>query len=198
MNETINISKSILRKNMKKQRINLSRTEWQEKSKEIFKKLIVSDLLEKSSNIFVYNSIKNEVCTDELIDFLLIQGKEVALPVCHDSQIELTFVQVSSREDLLLGKYGILEPIKLNRKVFNSLECDCIIVPGVAFDFYGNRLGYGKGYYDAFLSKLSSKAIKIGLCYDFQLLENVPTDSEDIPVDFVVTETHLLETRSRI
>lgn len=94
-------------------------------------------------------------------------------------------------DDMEKGAYGILEPKTVRKADENNI--DVILVPGLAFDRNGGRMGFGKGYYDRLLE--SSKAVKIGLCYDFQILEKIPTESHDVPMNFVITEKEILEIR---
>ena len=104
----------------------------------------------------------------------------------------------------LLNDYNIIELDKIEpnpkietvRRGVNLCKennIDVILVPGLAFDRNGGRMGFGKGYYDRLLE--SSKAVKIGLCYDFQILEKIPTESHDVPMNFVITEKEILEIR---
>ena len=90
------------------------------------------------------------------------------------------------------GRFGILEPIELAKITYKSI--DMVLVPGVIFDKNGYRLGYGLGYYDRFLNKLP-KAVKVGLCFDFQVMDKVPREEHDIPVDYIVTDKEIIECR---
>ena len=101
---------------------------------------------------------------------------------------------INSMDDMKKGAYGILEPKTVRKADENNI--DVILVPGLAFDRNGGRMGFGKGYYDRLLE--SSKAVKIGLCYDFQILEKIPTESHDVPMNFVITEKEILEESVRI
>ena len=86
------------------------------------------------------------------------------------------------------ASYGILEPVKIIEKSPNKI--DLIIVPGIGFDKRGNRLGHGKGYYDKLLRKL--KTIKIGLAFELQIVDQIPTDENDVPVDLIITEERII------
>lgn len=94
-------------------------------------------------------------------------------------------------DDLKKGAYGILEPSVV--KTADEKDIDVILVPGLAFDRHGGRMGFGKGYYDRLLE--TSIAVKIGLCYDFQLFDTIPTESHDVPMDFIITEKEICEIR---
>lgn len=101
------------------------------------------------------------------------------------SQNRIEFVEVHSRAELLIGKYSILEPSAESLKVDPS-TLDVIFIPGLAFDQHGNRLGRGKGYYDKLLKTLSKKVTRVGVCFPFQVMEQVPHDENDQAVNRVV------------
>ena len=99
---------------------------------------------------------------------------------------------MKSWEELRVGSYGILEPrIEKIRKT-NVEDLELIIVPGIAFDKNGNRLGHGKGYYDRILGK--TNATKIGLAFEFQIVGKIPTNENDKPVDIIITEERVIRT----
>ena len=108
-------------------------------------------------------------------------GKRIALPrVCGG---ELIFHWVVCREDLQPGKFGILEPAADAAEA--RKEFHLILVPGLAFDLRGGRLGRGKGYYDRFLA--GSRGLRMGICFEDQIVDNVPSEAHDLRMDFVVT-----------
>ena len=80
---------------------------------------------------------------------------------------------------------NLVETLNLNSV---NEKVDVVIFPGAAFDIEGNRIGYGKGYYDKYISKLTYQPYKIGICYDFQLLDEIPSDTHDIKLDKIITE----------
>lgn len=143
-------------------------------------KMLMDDtLLKKAKVVCLYHSLPDEVCTHYLIEELS-RSKIVLLPSIVNGVIELH--KYSAQSGLNEGLYGIKES---QGKVFSDLDkIDLVVVPGMAFDRLGNRLGRGKGYYDKFLSKV--KAYKIGLCFPFQLVDQVPHDEHDISVDKVI------------
>lgn len=128
-----------------------------------------------------YMPIKNEVDTSLLIARLYKAGKRIYLPCVEDEN--LVFRRFNGFDNICVGKFGVCEP----RGEVLTGHFDAIIVPAVAFDFKCSRLGYGKGYYDRFLSSVKQGA-RIGFAYDFQIVENIFTDEFDEPVDIVVTE----------
>ena len=152
------------------------------KSIQIAKRLFRLPEFKNARNIMLYSSIKCEVETATIIE-LALQTKFVTLPVTKGHNIFAS--EISTNTLLQSGKFNILEPVK--PKEFPPDDIDLIVIPGIAFDAKGNRLGYGHGYYDKFLAK--TKAFKVALAYDLQLVPSIPNESHDIPVDVIVTET---------
>jgi 5-formyltetrahydrofolate cyclo-ligase len=139
-----------------------------------------------------YAPVRNEVETGGLIEKALSAGKRVALPVTETSR-KVIYPRIITRypEDLVPGPFGIAEPCPFC-PVAAAEEVDLIIVPGVAFDARGFRLGYGEGYYDRFFPLTSG--VSIGIAYSFQLVDTVFPEEHDWPVDFVITEEITIET----
>lgn len=135
------------------------------------------------SAIMLYSALADEVPTQELMDALAAQGKMVLLPrVVNSTDMELRCY--TCRHDLQAGAFGILEP---TGQLFTDYDAISVaIVPGMAFDGEGHRLGRGKGYYDRFLTRLPS-AYKVGLCFSWQLVDRVPSDVHDMVMDKVLT-----------
>lgn len=148
-------------------------------------------LLAEAQTIVAYYSLPDEVCTHQLIDDLVAKGKTVLLPkVLDDETMELC--RYTGRQSLREGAFHIMEPITGGRFFCRTKEpSPCyVLVPGVAFDPQGHRLGRGKGYYDRFLRHTLGMAVPdvrlIGVCFDFQKVPEVPVDPYDVPVDLVV------------
>ena len=141
-------------------------------------------LLAEPQTIMAYCSLPDEVNTHDLIDDLVAEGKTVLLPkVTGPDTMELR--RYTGRADLKEGSFHILEPVGEPFTDFAAI--DLILVPGLAFDAAGHRLGRGRGYYDRFLhSRDGSYCVKIGVCFDFQKVDEVPVDAFDIAVDKVV------------
>ena len=146
----------------------------------LFKELFDSKLQAgKKLRCFCYLSYSQEAETDMLVETLQGLGVEVLAPRVEGDKM----VAVPLCEDLALSKWGIREPVG---EAYAG-EVDCIILPLLAVDEQGNRLGYGRGYYDKFLS-VQKTAVTIAYCYDFQVLLNVPTETTDEPVQYIVTD----------
>ncbi|MHA1732468.1 MAG: 5-formyltetrahydrofolate cyclo-ligase [Promethearchaeota archaeon] len=144
--------------------------------------------------LFLYSgkAATSEVLTGELLAGVLAQGKRAFLPRTLRESRELLFGEVVDYPgDLELGAFGVLEP---KGRCFRGTPPppDCIVVPGVAFDLEGNRLGYGQGYYDKFLGPFKGNTPIVALAYDFQVVTRVPAGPDDIAVDLVVTERRVL------
>lgn len=139
-------------------------------------------------SLALYSPILNEVFTEEIFDQARSLNKLVVYPRVQGAGME--FFPVNSRDDLRAGNFGILEP--LGGRAIPVAELDLLLVPGVAFDQTGHRLGYGKGYYDRLLQQRSGDCCLVGLCFDFQLLSILPAEAHDIRMDLLVTEQRTL------
>lgn len=131
-------------------------------------------------NVLLYHSLPDELSTREFISRCAGE-KNFFLPRVNGLDLEILPYE---RSRMHLGAFHIEEPDGDDTVDIDSI--DLVIVPAVAYDHRGNRIGRGKGYYDRLLSR--SRAITIGVCYDFQLFDEFETESHDIPVDFVVTD----------
>ena len=137
--------------------------------------------------VMLYLSMKSEVETFGLLDILLHQEKTVCAPVVDTHQLELIPRRIREpKTELVRHRYGLLEP-NTTCPIFPISQLQLIIVPGIAFDANGYRLGYGKGFYDRFLAKCPD-AIRIGLAYQTQIVENTFPQMWDIPVQYIFTE----------
>ena len=159
------------------------------KSKQIANKVMELEAYKKARVIALYSSLPCEVDTSILITQSLITGKTVALPKVIRNT-ELKFYSINSYEELnTIGAFGIKEP-SYNIDTFIPAEnIDLIIVPGICFDSSRNRIGFGKGYYDKYMSG-DFKVTKIGICFDEQVLKNecIPIDEFDVKMDMVITD----------
>ncbi len=192
--EKIQLSyKNDVRKKIKSIRDGLSESFVGENSNIIANKLFSLNAINKASIILIYYSIHNEVNTHGIIEKLILMNKKVALPICKQDKNDLSFSIISSISELKSGSFGIMEPDPDKFSFVHPEAIDIVIVPGIAFDRVGNRIGYGKGYYDSFLSLLSHSQLKIGLCFDFQIFDKLPYDSFDVPVDCVITESLVIQ-----
>ena len=153
----------------------------------IHNKFLKSKFYSQCGNIFVYISYDSEIDTKTIIRKALEDGKNIYVPRTNYNTKLMEAVKISSLENLIEDKYGILQPTE-SRLAVELEEIDLIIMPGVAFDNNGGRMGYGGGFYDRYMSKCSKNIQKISLAYDFQILDDVPMDSHDTRVNFIITE----------
>lgn len=141
------------------------------------------------NNFMSYIPIKNEAPVNELNRALINNGKTVSVPLTENND-SLTPVIYSDFNNTVLGKYNIPEPKVKN--IMDPNEIEVVFVPGVVFDKSGNRIGYGKGCYDRFLGK--GTYIKIGVCYEFQIVDNISSiENYDVKMDYLLTEKDLYE-----
>jgi 5-formyltetrahydrofolate cyclo-ligase len=182
-------NKNEIRRLLINKRLNLSKDEVLTKSIQIKKRLFKIDEFKKTKKILFYLSYNSEVFTHDAIKEAFID-KEVVIPIINKKNHTLILSKLNSFKDLEEGPYGILEPKKEKIKEISINEIDLIIIPGTVFDLNGNRIGHGKGYYDKLL-KNTKKPI-IGLAFEFQIIEKIPTDKNDIPVDKIITEKRII------
>ncbi len=179
--------KQKLREAILEKRNSLTKEEIKKKSNIIRGKLFSLPKFKKAETVLFYVSKDNEVYTHDMIRDLLGK-KKIIVPVTDLKNKDLILSELNDFSDLEPGYYGVLEPKKI-KKVSPS-GIDIVIVPGIAFDRKGNRIGYGVGYYDIFLKK--TKALKIGLAYDFQIVDEIKTEDFDVSVDVVVTDKEII------
>ena len=182
--------KKDLRKIILNKRNSIDNNTKEEMDREIFNKLINLDLYKEAKNIFIYLSFGSEIDTKPIIDRALEEGKEVYIPNVYKINKEMRAIRLNTFEDLEKNSMGILEP----KDDFNFIakeKIDLIIVPGAVFDFKGNRIGYGGGYYDRFLSNIKDKRNKIVLAYNLQIVDNIEAEEHDIKVDYIITNSRI-------
>ncbi len=145
------------------------------------------DVFENASSVHTYISKKNEPKTKRIIKLCWHLSKNVNVPYVIPGKMQLFHSELNSFNDLSLGSFGVLEPSSKKNISSKNKSFDLVIVPGIAFDMNGGRIGYGKGYYDRFLDKTS--AFRLALAFDFQVLEKIPTGNHDIPMNGIITES---------
>jgi len=132
-----------------------------------------------------------EVDTQELIRSALANGKRVCVPVIDPKDAGLSLVEIHGLQNLRPGFFGILEPADGVRRPLDSIDWDLAVVPGVAFDRLGHRIGFGKGYYDKLLAAKNSH--KVGLAFGFQIVEPFETLAYDVAMDLIITENEIIQ-----
>lgn len=183
------MAKHLLRKTMLSRRRNLPVEERADAGERIQQTFIASPEFRAAEVVALYSPIHGEVATGNVMAVALAAGKRVLFPVvCADN---LRFIRVAGNEELRPGAYGILEPCP-NDGVVPVEEADLIVVPGVAFDLGGRRIGYGKGYYDRAVHHLEGHGRLIAFCYDFQVVAEIVGEPHDVAVDKIITETRVI------
>lgn len=184
------MNKKELRAEIKKLRSEADKEMLLRADKAIFEKIIASEEYIRCSSLLLYVSAEIEVDTQRLIAYSLKLGKAVYAPRVVKGTRNMDFCRIYSFDDLEEGYFGIHEP-KNHCPICCSFGSDSLcIVPALAYDHNGFRLGYGKGFYDVFLSGF--KGIKMGICYENCVKQTVFRDSLDVPVDILITEKNKL------
>ena len=179
------MTKDEIRLKMRAARRSLTKEFITDASRAIQSSLLSLGCIRSADTVMMYMSAFNEPKTDTLLAELTGSGKRIAVPVSNKTDHTITPSVVSG--SFVKGEYGICEPDVL--QPITADEIDVVIVPALAFDRCGNRLGFGKGYYDRLLSELGG--VKIGVGYEFQLLDKLPVSEHDIAMDIIVTEREI-------
>jgi 5-formyltetrahydrofolate cyclo-ligase len=173
--------KQIVRKEMKQKKLKMSQNEIYEKSLKIEEAFMALPQYQQAKDIYCYKNFNQEVDTSLILNRACLEKKNVYLPRVEGR--DMNFYKILSEKELKKGYFGILEPVG---GILNTSYTGLMILPGLAFDFNGNRLGYGKGFYDRYLKK--GNFIKVGLAYDFQVVDELEVKEHDQKMDVIVTE----------
>lgn len=167
-------------------RMQISLTQWQVKSERIIRNFIESPHYQQAGFIHCFVSInkRKEINTHPLIRRMLQDGKKVAVPVTDFADNKLIHSRIFDETEWVSNKWGIEEPGNIHEIDINAI--DVVIVPMLAADFAGNRIGYGKGFYDRFLTNTS--AVKAGFVFHDFIFSNIPAEEFDIKMDMLISE----------
>lgn len=188
-----NNTKNTLRKNMLTQRKSMKIRDISAFSNKIINTIMALPEFIKCKNIMLYLSFNNEVNTYPLVTWCLNNSKTVIVPYCVEAEKKIIPFKINNlTTDLNKSTFGIMEPKHDLLKQVNINDIDLIIVPGVLFDKTCNRIGFGAGYYDRFLPGKAKNALTIGIAYDYQIIDEIPTDVYDVPLNFIVTENRII------
>ncbi|MBA2117254.1 5-formyltetrahydrofolate cyclo-ligase [Bremerella alba] len=170
-----------------------------QRSEAIQHRLLTEFPIREGSNWLVYVSVRNEVKTMGILEEVLRVKGQVVVPYCLSNN-ELGLFLLTDLQQLEHGSFGIKEPLAALRseRSVPSETLDTVVMPGVAFDRRGNRIGYGKGYFDRLLKTLSGDCIKVGLAYDCQIYPKIPSEAHDLPVDHLITETQMIRCSAKV
>ena len=179
------MTKTEMRKLYKEKRASLTSSAVSQLSEKIQDAFLASDLYKNARQIMLYMPIKNEVCTKKIIDAAKACEKMLVFPSTDPKTFEITPVLWDKECEFSQGTFSVEVPTLT--KIADMTKSDVIVVPGIAFDKSGNRIGFGKGCYDRLLA--TSPAIKVGFCYDFQIARIIPADETDIKMDYLLCES---------
>ena len=181
------VGKAEIRKSILQTRNAMTREEIAAASLAFVKRLVDLEAIRRASTLMVYLAFGSEVHTDDLIRWGWGEGKRIVVPLCLPESRELTACRINGFNELESGHYGIREPKVSHLQPVSQREIDAVVVPAVAFDRRGYRVGYGGGYYDRFLPGCP-QAAKIGAAFAGQIIAAIPADPYDVTVDRIVTE----------
>ncbi len=182
------ILKKEIRKEALRRRNSLLKEDVLKESRAIGERLTALPDYQGARSIMFYLSSGSEVNTREMIAAALDNNLRVAVPLVRPETGEMKAIVITEPDrDLSPGFKGIMEPEYNPDRELSPAEFDLIIIPGVAFDAMGNRIGMGKGYYDRFLSRLSPKVRKIALAFESQIVASIPGDDNDVRMDMIIT-----------
>ncbi len=183
---TVSSQKKELREKLLFARNSISEREWEEKSMDIMNHVLGSQLYQEAGVIhtFVSMNARREVNTHPLISKMLEAGKEVVIPKTNFEKEDLIHTRLESFSELSPNKWGVLEPKEVHP--LPVIDIELVLVPLLAVDKEGNRLGYGKGFYDRFLKDVSVPAL--GLVFEDFVLESIPVDTFDQKLNGFISE----------
>lgn len=165
----------------------------------IFNTLISLNEIQASRIIFTYVSFRSEVCTRQIIKWIIENKQYAAIPKIdlHTHKI-VPYLITNLEKDTKTGHFGILEPLPTAQEMPIG-KIDAFLIPALAFDMTGHRIGYGRRYFDKFLENIppQSHQIKIGLTYELQIIPSIPIHEWDIPVDIIITQERIIRTQDR-
>ena len=185
----LQIKKDKIRKEILAKRNILSDKDINKKSDSIIKNL--ASYIENVQNIMIFMDMKTEVKITKLLE--LYPKKNFFISKIINSKNREMKINKYNKNELILHKFGYYE--SSSNDFYDEEILDVVIVPALAFDSKKNRIGFGGGYYDTFLEKVrqkNNKALFIGVCYDFQIIDSVPTEKHDVALDFVISESKIL------
>lgn len=163
------------------------------KSKLIFDFLISTKEYENSSKIMFFMGKEKEVQTDFMVEESLKIGKKIFIPITKTKERRLIPCEIKNLDELVISTFNVKEPKKDCIQVHDPKDIELVIVPGVGFDTDGNRIGYGFGYYDSFLSETKQEIPFMGLAFDFQIQDEIPCDENDKFIDKIITDKRVIK-----
>lgn len=188
----ISAIKNQLRKQYKQLREQLTIEQVKKNSAQIADRLFQTSFWQNSSTVMLYLSFQNEVMTDQIYQQGWMEGKTMLMPICSTQDGIMIMSKVTSFAQLDQNRYGIRELPETLQQIVAPETIDLCLIPGIVFDNYGNRLGFGAGYYDRYLAKISPQVPRIALAHSCQIYDGIlPTDQYDLPMHYMLTENGL-------
>lgn len=181
------MNKNEIRKINKELRNNISKDDIKDKSKKACEIFLNSSLYKNSDTVMIYFPLGNETDTSFIIEKIIKDKKTGVLPFTDIKTNEIIPIKFDEATIFKKGAFGILEPVKKTEVLKKNINV--AVIPGIAFDKTGQRVGFGKGYYDRFLK--DTEIIKVGFCYDFQVTDKIIADPFDIKMDYLITESEM-------
>ena len=188
------LEKKDLRKLILQKRRKLSQTIVHRQSDLVFEQLISLPVYKKAKCIMFYAALPDEVQTDKMIRYALNDGKQICIPYIHDKNGLMDAVFVFDVDQLSKGDFGILTINSLKVEFANPLDIDLMIIPGVAFDTAGHRLGMGAAFYDRFITR-AKQTFCLGIAFDCQIVNKVPIEEHDCSMDAILTASGLINSK---
>lgn len=183
------MDKKSLRSVLRQKRNNLTAVEIEVLSKQITNRLVGTIMYKECTHICVYEAFRNEVSCQYIKEQAFQDRKRVYIPVTDEASKTMEFYEITKDTMYREGNYGIIEPI-LGENSKTLQENALILMPGLGFDRNKHRLGYGGGYYDKYIA-IHIDHVTAALCYDFQIVGELPCEEHDILPDYVVTESEI-------
>lgn len=182
------MTKDYLRKEYRQKRKDITDDEKRIKSNSAQELFVKSDIYTNSHCLMVYMPLGNETDTELIVQKAFEQGKTVVIPVTDGTTGEITPVIIREDTEYIKGAFNIREPKE--KILCPKASIETVVVPGIAFDKSGNRMGFGKGCYDMFLEGF--RGVKVGFCYDFQIAEELPCTEKDIAMDYIFSDKRII------
>jgi 5-formyltetrahydrofolate cyclo-ligase len=186
------VTKDEIRKEVLGRRLAMGDREVSARSASICRRVISDDVFVTARTIGLYWPFRNEVLTQSIFREAVSRRKKVAFPVTSAEGRAMDYIAVDDEDDLSEGTYGIMEPRFVPERRVGVEELDLIVVPGVAFDERGYRIGYGGGYFDRLLSGDAVRARRAALAFDLQLVDRIPRRAHDAKVELIFTESRVI------
>ncbi len=181
------LDKSELRRLLKALRKSLSVNQRADYNDRIFEQVIELPSYQNATWVYCYITTQSEVDCVPIIEQALIDGKRVAVPKVDKNGME--FYEITTLNECEEGTFHILEPVTKRLVRPESNKKTFILVPGLAYDYKKNRMGYGKGYYDRYFHKYGADQFeRVAIAYDLQIVKEIPTEPTDVGVDMIITE----------